>query len=105
MAPSPFAVSQRHLLVEFAKRHRLPAIYFTDTFPDAGGLMSYGPDIPDVYRRAAAHVDRILKGAEPGELPVERPTKFDLVVNLGAAKAIGLTIPRSIMLRANRVID
>ena len=67
--------------------------------------MSYGPDIPDVYRRAAAHVDRILKGADPGELPVERPNKFDLVVNLRAAEAIGVTIPVSLLLRANRVID
>ena len=67
--------------------------------------MSYGPDIPDVYRRAAAHVDRILKGADPGELPVERPNKFDLIVNLAAAEAIGVTVPVSLLLRANRVID
>jgi putative ABC transport system substrate-binding protein len=105
VAPSPFAVSQRRKLVRFAEAQRLPAIYFVDSFAKAGGLMSYGPNIPDVYRRAAAHVDRILKGAKPGDLPVERPTKFDLVVNLSAAKAIGLTVPPSILLRADRVID
>ena len=105
VAPSPFAVSQRRMLVEFAERRRLPAIYFVDSFARAGGLMSYGPDIPDVYRRAAEHVDRILKGARPGDLPVERPTKFDLVVNLGAAKAIGRSLPASVLLRADRVIE
>jgi len=105
VAPSPFAVSQRRTLVRFAETLRLPAIYFVDSFVKAGGLMSYGPNIPDVYRHAAAHVDRILKGAKPGDLPVERPTKFDLVVNLSAAKAIGLTVPPSILLRADRVID
>ncbi len=105
VAPSPFAVSQRRKLVAFAKTRQLPAIYFSESFPKAGGLMSYGPDIPDVYRRAAEHVDRILKGAKPGELPVERPTKFDLVVNLGAAKAIGRSLPSSILLRADRVIE
>jgi len=105
VAPSPFAASQRKLFVAFSKRHRQPAIYFSESFPNAGGLMSYGPDIPDVYRRAAAHVDRILKGATPGELPVERPTKFDLVVNLSAAEAIGVTIPHALLLRANRVIE
>jgi len=105
VAPSPFAASQRKLFVAFSKRHRQPAIYFSESFPNAGGLMSYGPDIPDVYRRAAAHVDRILKGATPGELPVERPTKFNLVVNLSAAEAIGVTIPHALLLRANRVIE
>jgi len=91
--------------VRFAEAQRLPAIYFVDSFAKAGGWISYGPNIPDVYRRAAAHVDRILKGAKPGDLPVERPTKFDLVVNLSAAKAIGLTVSPSILLRADRVID
>jgi len=105
VAPSPFAVSQRRKLVAFANSRKLPAIYFSESFPKAGGLMSYGPDIPDVYRRAAEHVDRILKGARPGELPVERPTKFDLVVNVSAAKSIGHSIPPSILLRASRVID
>jgi putative ABC transport system substrate-binding protein len=105
VAPSPFAVSQRNKLVGFAEDQRLPGIYFVESFPKAGGLMSYGPNIPDVYRRAAAHVDRILKGAKPGDLPVERPTKFDLVVNLSAAKAIGRTVPPSILLRADQVIE
>ena len=105
VAPSPFAVSERRKLVAFTSSRKLPAIYFSESFPKAGGLMSYGPDIPDVYRRAAEHVDRILKGAKPGDLPVERPTKFDLVVNLGAAKAIGLSIPPAMLLRADRVIE
>jgi len=105
VAPSPFAVSERRKLVAFTSSRKLPAIYFSESFPKAGGLMSYGPDIPDVYRRAAEHVDRILKGAKPGDLPVERPTKFDLVVNVSAAKNIGRTIPSSILLRANGVIE
>ncbi len=105
VAPSPFAVSERKLFVAFCNRNRLPAIYFSESFPSDGGLMSYGPDIPVVYRRAAAHVVRILKGADPGELPVERPNKFDLIVNLAAAEAIGVTVPVSLLLRANRVID
>jgi putative ABC transport system substrate-binding protein len=105
VAPSPFAVSQRGKLVTFAESRQLPAIYFSESFPKAGGLMSYGPDIPDVYRRAAEHVDRILKGARPGDLPVERPTKFDLVVNVSAAKAIGRSLAPAILLRADRVIE
>ena len=105
VAPSPFAASQRSKLVAFTNSRQLPAIYFSESFAKAGGLMSYGPDIPDVYRRAAGHVDRILKGAKPGELPVERPTKFDLVVNVGAAKAIGRSLPSSVLLRADRVIE
>jgi putative tryptophan/tyrosine transport system substrate-binding protein len=105
VAPSPFAVSHRRKLVAFTSSRQLPAIYFSESFPKAGGLMSYGPDIPDVYRRAAEHVDRILKGAKPGDLPVERPTKFDLVVNLGAARAMGRSLPSSILLRADRVIE
>ena len=105
VAPSPFAVSQRNLFVAFCKRNKLPAIYFSESFPNAGGLMSFGPDIPDVYRRAAAHVNRILKGADPGVLPVERPTKFDLVVNMTSAKEIDVTVPVSLLLRASRVIE
>lgn len=105
VTPSPFAATQRDTLVRFAASRRLPAIYFDESFADAGGLMSYGPDIADTYRRAASHVDRILKGARPGDLPVEQPTKFHLVFNLRTARAIGLVIPQSLLLRADRVIE
>ena len=103
--PSPFAASHRKMLVDYAAGRKLPAVYFDETFVIAGGLMSYGPSIPDTYRRAAGHVDRILRGANPGDLPVEQPTKFELVINLKTAKALGLTIPQSVLLRADRVIE
>lgn len=105
VTPSPFAETQRDALVRFAAVRRLPAVYFVDGFAEAGGLMSYGPSIVDAYRRAAWYVDRILRGARPAELPVEQPTKFELVVNLEAARALGLVIPRSLMLRADRLIE
>jgi putative ABC transport system substrate-binding protein len=105
VTPSPFAASHQNKLVRFAASKRLPAIYFVEDFADAGGLMSYGPSIVDTYRRAAVYVDKILKGAKPGDLPVEQPTKFELVVNLETAKALGLGIPQSILLRADRVIE
>lgn len=105
VTPSPFASSQQARLIGFAADRRLPAIYYTEGFAESGGLMSYGPSIVDGYRRTAAYVDRILKGAKPGELPVEQPTTFELVVNRSAAKAIGLAIPRALEARADRVID
>jgi putative ABC transport system substrate-binding protein len=87
-----------------AKRH-LPAMYGSSEHVEAGGLISYGPNIPDVFRRAATYVDKILKGANAGELPIEQPTKFDFVINMKTAKALGLTIPRSLLLRADQIIE
>ena len=96
----------RARLVELAARHRLPTIYHQSEFVVAsGGLMSYGPDFRDMYRRAATYVDKILKGARPGDLPVQQPTKFELVVNRRNAKALGLPLPQALLLRADRVID
>ena len=95
---------ERKRIVELAGKHRLPAIYPQDEFVEAGGLMSYGLDYDELYRRAAVYVDKILKGAKPGDLPVQQATKFEFVINLKAAKQIGLTIPVDLLQRANRVI-
>ena len=92
-------------IVDFARRSRLPAIYGLREFVDAGGLMAYGTDLSDLFRRSATYVDRILKGAKPAELPVEPPTKFELVINLKTARALNLTIPPSLLLRADQVIE
>ena len=92
-------------MAELALKHRLPAGSIETGFADAGGLMSYGPNIPNSFRRAATYVDKILKGAKPADLPVEQPTRFQLVVNLRTAKALGLTIPPSVLARADRVIQ
>jgi putative tryptophan/tyrosine transport system substrate-binding protein len=97
--------SERRRLVDLAAKNRLPVVYLQREFVDAGGLMSYGPDLGDLFRRAATYVDKILKGAKPGDLPVEQPTKFELVINLKSAKALGLTIPPSLLLRADQVIE
>ena len=105
VTPSPFAATQRDKLVQFAASTSLPAMYFADDFADAGGLMSYGPSIDEAYRRAAAYVDKILKGAKPGDLAVEQPTRFELTINLRTARALGLKIPRSVLLRADRIIE
>src|SRR5262249_17406543 len=102
--PDPIIASLRGQLVALAAKHRLPTIYYLRDFVDAGGLMAYGPDFRVQFRRAAEYVDRILKGAKPSELPVEQPIRFELVVNLKTAKAFGLTIPESILLRADEVI-
>jgi putative ABC transport system substrate-binding protein len=100
---SPF-FAERKRIVEFAGKYRLPAIYPDKQFVDEGGLMFYGADSIDFYRRAAVYVDKILKGAKPGDLPVQQATKFEFVINLKAAKQIGLTIPPSVLARADRVI-
>ena len=97
--------SERRRLVDLAARHRLPTVYTSRDFVDAGGLMTYGPSLADSFRRAAAYVDKILKGTKPGDLPVEQPTKFELMINLRTAKALGLTIPPSLLLRADQVIE
>ena len=99
-----FFVERRHL-VDLAAKNRLPAVYGLREFVDAGGLMAYGPNQPDLFRRAATHVDKILKGAKPGDLPVEQPTKFELIINLKAAKGLDITIPQSLLGRADEVIQ
>jgi putative ABC transport system substrate-binding protein len=97
--------SERRRLVDLAAKNRLPTVYSFREYVDAGGLMSYGPNLADMNRRAATYVDRILKGAKPGDLPVEQPRKFELVINLKAAKALGLTVPPSVLGRADEVIQ
>jgi putative ABC transport system substrate-binding protein len=92
-------------VIEFAAKRRLPAIYNTTESAEARGLMSYAADQVVLYRRAATYVDKILKGAKPGDLPVEQPTKFDLVINLKTAKALGIAIPPSLLLQADQVIE
>ena len=99
------SIVQRKLFVALAMRHGLPTVYFNRIFVEAGGLISYGPDFIDNYRRAAGYVDRILKGERPADLPVQTPTKYELAINLKTAKAMGLTIPSSVLTRADDVID
>jgi len=97
-------VANQKRTVGFALKSRLPSVYSRKEAVDAGGLMSYGADLADSYRRVAYYVDKILKGAKPADLPVEQPTKFDLAINLKTAKQIGLTIPQSVLYRADKVI-
>ena len=104
-AANPLAYANRGQIARFAQRSRLPSMYGTKDYADAGGLIAYGPNAADQWRRAAAYVDKILKGAKPGDLPVEQPTKFELVINLKTAKALGLTIPQSLLQRADQVIQ
>jgi len=103
--PDVSTANYRDLIIELAARHRLPAVYPYRYFALSGGLLSYGPDLADVYRRAASYVDRILKGAAPGDLPVQAPSKFEMVINLKTANAMGLTIPPLVLGRADEVIE
>ena len=103
--PSPFTFRMRDQVIESATRHRLATIFAFRPAADAGSMITYGPDYADLYRRAASYLARILRGTKPGDLPVEQPTKFELVVNLKAAKTVGITIPRSLILRADQVIE
>ena len=101
---SPLVSSNRKQIADRAEKHRLPAIYQRGDYVASGGLMSYGPDRAEPYKRAASMVDKILKGTKPTDIPVEQPTKFELVINLKAAKALGLTIPPVVLMRAEKVI-
>jgi putative tryptophan/tyrosine transport system substrate-binding protein len=101
---NPRFFAERRRIVELANKHRLPAIYFQKEFVDEGGLMSYGADFNDLYRRAAVYVDKILKGAKPADLPVQQATKFEFVINLKAAKQIGLKLSPEFLARANQVV-
>jgi putative tryptophan/tyrosine transport system substrate-binding protein len=105
VASDSLFIVYRVRIAELSARAKLPAVYAFKLHVEAGGLMSYGQDLPDMYRRAAAHVDKILRGAKPADLPVEQATKFELAINLKTAKALGLTIPPSLLARADQVIE
>jgi putative tryptophan/tyrosine transport system substrate-binding protein len=105
VAPDVFMNTRRHLIMELVQRHRLPAIYSFRQFVTEGALISYGPDSVDIVRRSASYVDRILKGEKPADLPVQAPTKYELVINLKTAKSLGLTVPPTLLARADEVIE
>jgi putative ABC transport system substrate-binding protein len=102
---SGLSIAHRDTIVMLAAKHRLPALYYSRTFVAAGGLVSYGSDRIEQFRRAAGYVDRILRGEKPAELPVQAPTKYELVVNMKTAKALGLAVPRNVLLRAEEIIE
>ena len=102
---APRALLHRDLIIALAARHRLPAVYTSRHFVAGGGLISYGPDILDQFRRAAGYVDRILKGEKPADLPVQAPTKYELIINLKTAKALGLTLPPALLARADQIVE
>ena len=103
--PDVFAIAHRAPIISAAARNNVPAIYFQSVFAKDGGLLSYGPDAIDIWGRAASYVDRILRGEKAGDLPVQLPTKYEMVVNLKTAKALGLTIPPSLLVAAHEVIE
>ncbi len=103
--PDPVTIAQRATIVNLAAKHRLAGIYPFGVFVESGGLAAYGPSITDLWRRSAGYVDRILKGARPADLPVQQPTKFELLINMKTAKELGITIPQSVLVRADRVIE
>jgi putative ABC transport system substrate-binding protein len=105
LASPVFGIPDRRRLPDFALRRQMPSMFVTRDYADAGGLMSYGPNFRAMGRRAAEYVDRIAKGAKPADLPIEQPTKFELVINLKTAKALGLTIPPAVLARADEVIE
>jgi putative tryptophan/tyrosine transport system substrate-binding protein len=105
VVPSVLFFGERRRLEDLAAKNRLPVVYFVREFVDAGGLMAYGANLTDLFRRAATYVDKILKGAKPADLPVDEPTKFELVINVKTAKPLGLTIPPSLLARADEVIE
>jgi putative ABC transport system substrate-binding protein len=105
LADRPFLVSNRKRIVEFAAQNRVPAIYPFSEFMDDGGLVFYGPNFPEMFRRSATYVDKILKGAKPADLPLEQPTRFEFIINAKTAKSLGLTIPQSLMISADKVIE
>jgi len=102
---SPFTFRNRQRIIDFANRHRLPSAFDFRGFVENGGLVSYGPDNAAIVRRSVDHVDRVLRGARPGELPVELPTQFELAINVKTAKLLRLTVPRSMLLRADKVVE
>jgi putative tryptophan/tyrosine transport system substrate-binding protein len=97
--------AERDTIVKLAEKHKLSAVYSQREYVEAGGLISYGANFVELYRRVAVHVDKILRGAKPAELPIEQPTTFEMVVNLKTAKAVGLTVPKSVLVRADQVIQ
>ena len=101
----PLLLANGKRIIDFAAQHRIPAVYTSLGWAEQGGLMEYAANTRELIRRAASYVDRILKGAKPGDLPIEQPTKFELVINLKTAKALGLTIPPSLLLRADQIIE
>ena len=105
MTAGALSAAHRDLIITLAARHKLPAVYQERNYVTAGGLISYGPNFIDQLRRAASYVDRILKGAKPADLPVQAPTKYELIINLKTAKALGLTVPQSILARADERIE
>jgi putative tryptophan/tyrosine transport system substrate-binding protein len=105
MTADIFHLSHIGLIIDFMAKNRLPAMYIVKENVIAGGLISYGPNLPDLYRRSAEYVHKILQGTRPTDLPVEQPTKFELVINLKSAKALGLTVPESFLLRADQLIE